>query len=216
MSSLASYNWFPDIRISDILLMRVMANLMLDIADVFAISDQHQLLIYKDEHEQIWNSVVAGNVCHHNRVKCFSSKPVNTGTSDQVLWAFLLAAPPEGYATPKWWRWGRGFRFGAASGASFFGSSKMDVRPPSAADLGQIMTYSKSNSLGAAVGMNLLLPGLGYLYMGRWIAGVLGGALVIAICVRSPSEHLLIVWAATNLIMAIDMCLLGSRHHAKT
>lgn len=77
------------------------------------------------------------------------------------------------------------------------------------------MTNSKSKSLAAAIGLNLLLPGLGYLYMGRWIVGVLGGALVVAILLRSPPEHLLIGWMAANLIMMIDMCLLGSRHRAK-
>lgn len=76
------------------------------------------------------------------------------------------------------------------------------------------MTKPKSKSLAAAIGLNVLIPGAGYLYMGRWIAGVLGGALV-AICMRSTPEHLLIVWTATNLIMAIDMCLLNTRRHVQ-
>jgi hypothetical protein len=78
------------------------------------------------------------------------------------------------------------------------------------------MTNPKSKSLAAAIGLNLLIPGAGYLYLDRWVAGILGGGLVIAICLRSPSENLLIVWAVTNLIMMIDMCLLNSRHHAQT
>lgn len=85
----------------------------------------------------------------------------------------------------------------------------------SAINRGQTMTKSKSKSLAAAIGLNLLLPGIGYLYMGRWIAGVFGGALVVAICMRSTSEHLFIVWMVTNLIMAIDMCLLNSRRHTQ-
>lgn len=77
------------------------------------------------------------------------------------------------------------------------------------------MTKSKSKSLAAAIGLNLLLPGLGYLYMCRWIVGVLGGVLVLAILMRSPSEHLLIVWMSANLIMVIDMYLLSSKRHGR-
>lgn len=77
------------------------------------------------------------------------------------------------------------------------------------------MTTPTSKSWVAAIGLNLLLPGLGYLYWGRWVTGIIGGALVIAICVRSSQEQLLLVWAVTNLIMMIDMYLLGSRHRAK-
>lgn len=77
------------------------------------------------------------------------------------------------------------------------------------------MTKMNSKSVAAAIGMNLLFPGLGYLYMGRWIIGVLGGALVIAILMGSRPEHLLIAWMVLNLIMIIDMYLLGSRLHAR-
>lgn len=77
------------------------------------------------------------------------------------------------------------------------------------------MTKMNSRSVAAAIGMNLLFPGLGYMYMGRWIIGVLGGALVVAILIGSRPEHLLIVWMVMNLIMIIDMYLLGSRQHAR-
>lgn len=63
--------------------------------------------------------------------------------------------------------------------------------------------------------LNVLLPGAGYLYMGRWFAGIFGGALILAILVRSPQEHLFLVWIVTNLIMAIDMCLLNSNRQSK-
>lgn len=69
--------------------------------------------------------------------------------------------------------------------------------------------------MAAAVGMNLLLPGLGYLYMGNWVVGVVGGALVVAILMHSRPEHLLIAWMATNLVMVIDMCMLSSSRHAQ-
>lgn len=72
-----------------------------------------------------------------------------------------------------------------------------------------------SKSLGAAIGLNLLLPGAGYLYMGRWVVGIIGGALVIAICMQSSSENSFLTWLTANLIMAIDMCLLKSKHQAQ-
>ena len=68
----------------------------------------------------------------------------------------------------------------------------------------------KSKSRAAAVGLNILLPGSGYLYMGRWFAGIFGGALILAILARTTQEHFFLVWIVTNLIMSIDMCLLSS------
>lgn len=72
----------------------------------------------------------------------------------------------------------------------------------------------RSKSLLAAIALNTLLPGAGYLYMERWVAGILGGALVVAIFIRSPSEHLLLVWMFANFIMMIDMCLLKARNNS--
>lgn len=73
----------------------------------------------------------------------------------------------------------------------------------------------KLKSKTAAVGLNVLLPGAGYLYMGRWFAGIFGGALILAILMRSSQEHFFGVWIVTNLIMAIDMCLLSSDRQYK-
>ena len=72
------------------------------------------------------------------------------------------------------------------------------------------VSTTKLKSRTAAVGLNVLLPGAGYLYMGRWFAGIFGGALILAILMSSSQEHLFGVWIVTNLIMAIDMCLLSS------
>lgn len=74
---------------------------------------------------------------------------------------------------------------------------------------------SKSKSRTAAIGLNLLLPGAGYLYMGRWFAGIFGGALILAILMCSSQEHFFLVWIVTNLIMAVDMCLLSSDRQYK-
>lgn len=56
-----------------------------------------------------------------------SAAQKSNGTSDDLLWAFLLAAPPVAYAVNKWWRWGIGFRFGAASGAGFLSALKWSL-----------------------------------------------------------------------------------------
>ncbi|WP_248484406.1 hypothetical protein [Pseudomonas sp. CYM-20-01] len=53
-----------------------------------------------------------------------SAAQTGKGTSDDLLWAFLLAAPPVAYAVNKWWRWGLGFKFGNASGAGFLSALK--------------------------------------------------------------------------------------------
>lgn len=53
-----------------------------------------------------------------------SAAQTGKGTSDDLLWAFLLAAPPMAYAANKWWRWGLGFRLGNASGAGFLSALK--------------------------------------------------------------------------------------------
>lgn len=76
------------------------------------------------------------------------------------------------------------------------------------------MTKSKTKSLAAAIGLNILLPGAGYFYMGRWLAGILGGALIIAISMRSSPENVFMAWAISNLVMIIDMCLLHSKRQA--
>lgn len=56
-----------------------------------------------------------------------SAAQTDSGASDQMLWAFLLAAPPVGYACNKWWYWGMGFRFGAASGSGFLSALKWSL-----------------------------------------------------------------------------------------
>lgn len=56
-----------------------------------------------------------------------SAAQTGKGTSDDLLWAFLLAAPPVAYALNKWWRWGIGFRFGAANGTGFLSALKWSL-----------------------------------------------------------------------------------------
>lgn len=66
----------------------------------------------------------------------------------------------------------------------------------------------KEKSLPFAIGLNLLLPGAGYLYMGRWLGGILGGAVVIGMLWFSTISNVAITWVFVNAIMAIDMVML--------
>lgn len=70
-------------------------------------------------------------------------------------------------------------------------------------------------SLPLAIGLNILLPGLGYLYMGRWFIGIVGGLLIIAILATTPIATLLLVWLVMAAIMAIDMVILFNKRKAE-
>lgn len=77
------------------------------------------------------------------------------------------------------------------------------------------MGATKAKNLPLAIGLNILLPGLGYIYYGKWIVGLAGGALVIAIAASNPARSALMVWLMMNAIMLIDMMLLHSRMKKK-
>ncbi len=81
-------------------------------------------------------------------------------------------------------------------------------RPPEAA-------APKAKSTAVAIGLNLILPGLGYLYMGRWVTGVLCCLLVGAIYMTSAVILIVPTWLLMNLIMAIDMVILSNKHQKK-
>ena len=73
----------------------------------------------------------------------------------------------------------------------------------------------KEKSLPFAIGLNILLPGAGYLYMGRWLGGILGGAVVIAMLLFSTLSTVAITWIFVNAIMAIDMVMLHRQREKK-
>jgi len=77
------------------------------------------------------------------------------------------------------------------------------------------MNMNKAKNLPLAIGLNILLPGLGYIYYGKWIVGLAGGALVIAIAASNPARNALMVWLMMNAIMLIDMLMLHSRMKKK-
>lgn len=74
------------------------------------------------------------------------------------------------------------------------------------------MTDVKEKSLPLAIGLNILLPGLGYMYMGRWILGILACLLVIGIYLTAALGVILPTWLLMNVVMGIDMLLLNNKN----
>ena len=74
---------------------------------------------------------------------------------------------------------------------------------------------AKSKSLPLAIGLNLLLPGVGYVYMGRWILGIAACALILAIFKSNAAQNALLVWLAMNALMAVDMVMLDNKNKKK-
>jgi hypothetical protein len=69
----------------------------------------------------------------------------------------------------------------------------------------------QEKSTALAIGLNIVLPGLGYIYMGRIIIGILCSFLIIAIYLNTAILIILPVWFSMNAIMLIDMFILGSK-----
>lgn len=75
----------------------------------------------------------------------------------------------------------------------------------------------RTKNLPLAVGLNLALPGLGYMYMGAWLVGLLALPCVVLVygfgVMMSPA--FLVIWLAINAIMALDMLALDHRRRRK-
>jgi type IV secretory pathway VirB3-like protein len=77
------------------------------------------------------------------------------------------------------------------------------------------MSDTDEKNLPLAIGLNLLLPGVGYMYMGRPILGI--GVLLLIVGMALVNALLAIpVWLVMNVIMAIDMFILASKRKADT
>ncbi len=77
------------------------------------------------------------------------------------------------------------------------------------------MAKTKEKSLGLAIGLNLLLAGAGYMYMGKWIVGILAFLLIVGIYATSGVAGLGSAWLVMNVIMAIDMYILHKKNKNK-
>lgn len=77
------------------------------------------------------------------------------------------------------------------------------------------MIMNKEKSIATAIGLNILLPGVGYMYMGKILIGI--GALLIVLLMYASANMLTIfsIWLTINIIMAIDMLILGKKNKEK-
>lgn len=75
----------------------------------------------------------------------------------------------------------------------------------------------KQKSLPLAIGLNVVLPGLGYMYMGKWIIGIAGCLLITGISWNAylSGGDVLTTWLVVNVIMGIDMLILMNKNKAK-
>ncbi|MGZ8153050.1 MAG: hypothetical protein ACXWT2_08015 [Methylovulum sp.] len=74
---------------------------------------------------------------------------------------------------------------------------------------------TKEKSLPQAIGLNLFLPGLGYMYMGKPIVGVLIGLLMIGALLACGPLLAIPAWFSINILMTIDMLILSKRNKVK-
>jgi Flp pilus assembly protein TadB len=72
------------------------------------------------------------------------------------------------------------------------------------------MAEMKEKSLPLAIGLNLFLPGAGYMYMGKVVVGIAAMLLVLMIYVASFVLGLMTSFGFF-VIMTIDMLILGNK-----
>ena len=73
----------------------------------------------------------------------------------------------------------------------------------------------KKKSLPLAIGLNIILPGVGYMYMGRVIIGIFAFLFIVLGLVSQPLNTFFSIWFSLNIIMAIDMYLLDRKRKKK-
>ncbi|MEI6667533.1 MAG: hypothetical protein WCP29_05190 [Acidobacteriota bacterium] len=76
------------------------------------------------------------------------------------------------------------------------------------------MSGTRAKNLPVAIGLNLVLPGAGYMYMGRVILGILALLLVLGVLVSTGMALLVPTWLGLNAVMAIDMVILFRKNRA--
>ena len=74
------------------------------------------------------------------------------------------------------------------------------------------MSEPKEKSVPLAIGLNFLLPGLGYMYMGKVIIGIFALLLILCIYLTYALGGVFYTWITMNAIMAIDMLILGNKN----
>lgn len=74
------------------------------------------------------------------------------------------------------------------------------------------MNTVSEKSLPLAIGLNFLLPGLGYMYMGKWLVGIFACLLIGTIYMTAPLILVIGLWFTINVMMMIDMLILSSKN----
>lgn len=74
------------------------------------------------------------------------------------------------------------------------------------------MKTIKEKSLPLAIGLNILFAGAGYLYMGKWVVGILAFLLILGIAMSIPAQSVFSTILVIQIIMAIDMFMLFKRN----
>jgi hypothetical protein len=73
----------------------------------------------------------------------------------------------------------------------------------------------KEKSLPLAIGLNILMPGVGYIYMGKWLVGIFTCLLAVGIYVTAGLLIIFPTWLVLNIIMGIDMAILSGKNKKK-
>jgi hypothetical protein len=71
---------------------------------------------------------------------------------------------------------------------------------------------ARENRLPLAIALNLLLPGLGYVYMGKWIVGTIACLFIAVIFMSTPMKIFQFQWLFMNMIMGIGMAMLSNNY----
>jgi hypothetical protein len=74
------------------------------------------------------------------------------------------------------------------------------------------MKAVKEKSLALAIGLNFVLPGAGYMYMGRVVLGIAAMLLVSLVVFGAGLLLLMPTWIGINVIMAVDMIILFNKN----
>jgi len=85
-------------------------------------------------------------------------------------------------------------------------------RPGRAAALRAIpQNEAEERSLALAIGLNFVLPGAGYMYMGKWFLCVLAGAVFFGAYFAVGLFFMAQAWLGLCLLMTVDMIILFNK-----
>jgi DNA-directed RNA polymerase subunit RPC12/RpoP len=72
--------------------------------------------------------------------------------------------------------------------------------------------YVAEKNIPLAIGLNLLLPGVGYMYMGRVLLGICAFFIIFGVLLLQDMDTFYMVLISGHAIMLIDMLILGGKN----